>query len=123
MTGEVREREIAEVRDQRLDLGLGAGLQVRVARDRRRVDVEPAGAAPDEQALRIEPRHHGQQRRIGADLAAARVERLLDLAHGRLRTRPELFHDFGFQRVEHGWAGNIHVIALSWFLDSSMIPE
>ena len=68
-----------------------------VARDRRRVDVEPAGAPPDEQALRVEPRHHGQQRRVRADLAAARIQRLLDVAHGRLRTRPRVPPSLGFQ--------------------------
>src|SRR4051794_4479366 len=68
---EVCQREIAEVLDERRDLGLGAGLEVLLARERGRVDVEAAGAPAHEHALRVEPGHHGEQRRVRAHLASA----------------------------------------------------
>src|SRR5436190_17530815 len=48
---EVRQREIAEVLDERRDLGLGAGLEVLLARQRGRVDIQAPGATAHEHAL------------------------------------------------------------------------
>src|SRR3954469_13655475 len=103
VAGEVREREIAEVLHQRRDLGLRARREVVLARERGRVDVEPPGAAPDEQALAVEPRHDGQQCRVRACLLVALVERFLDVADGGLPACPDLLHDLALELVQGRW--------------------
>src|SRR3954471_2344300 len=108
VAGEVREREIAEVLHERRDLGLRACREVVLARERGRVDVEPPGAAPDEQALAVEPRHDGQQRRVRARLLVALVERFLDVADGGLPACPDLLHDLALELVQGRWTRQRH---------------
>src|SRR3954452_71555 len=108
MASEVRQREIAEVLHHGRDLRLGPPLEVVLARERRRVDVQPPRAPAHEHALAVQPRHHGQQRRVRARLLAAAVEGLLHVADGRLATRPDLVHDLALQLVQRRWRGVAH---------------
>src|SRR5918911_1315444 len=88
---EVRQRDVAVLGHERVDLEPGAG--VHVLRTRHRRDVAVTAPAPFllQQSLGAETRHHGHHRGVRTLLSRARVERVAHGVHGRLTRGPDLF--------------------------------
>src|SRR5690349_1991857 len=94
LAGEVAERHLPVLLDERVDARLSSQVGVVLLAIRRPVEIGLALAAPVQKALAVEPRHDGHVRRVRARLLRAAVEGVHDRAHGRLVVLlPDLLHD------------------------------
>src|ERR1700740_2223641 len=97
---ELRERHVAELPHQSFHLGLRAQRAIFVPAEGGAVEVGLALASPAQQALAVEPRHHGHIGGVRARLLRAAVQTLHQLAHAELLVAPGLVHDLGLELVQ-----------------------
>jgi hypothetical protein len=103
LSSDVGERKVAELIDDRIELGAGAEIRVLIGCIAGRVEVGLSLAPTLEEALAVQPGHDRHVRRVGALLVRSGVEGFHDVADGSFSMPPDLLHDLGLEFVERWW--------------------